>query len=262
VVHMLTTRHPFMSPAIFTDRNFLLGSIMMALISTLLNSIVPLMTNMMQQLLGYPVMLTGILALPRAAGNMVTILLAGRMVAILGARPLIFVGMSIMIVSFTILSGISLESGKETLALVAFLQGCGSGLIFLPLTLVVFSTLPPHYRNEASTVFAMTRNIGAGAGISVILGMMIRDNAATQSRLVEAVRPDNPLVMWRMPSLDFGDHASASAMMQQIMRQVTMVGYVDSYRLLLALAVIITPLCWLMRSVGKKIEPAPMIHME
>jgi DHA2 family multidrug resistance protein len=262
VVHMVTTPHPFISPAIFTDRNFLLGSMMMALISTLLNSIVPLMTNMMQQLFGYPVMLTGILALPRAAGNMVTILLAGRLVAIIGARPLIFLGMSSMVVSFVILSGISLESGKETLALVAFLQGCGSGLIFLPLTLVVFSTLPQRYRNEGSTVFAMTRNIGAGAGISVILGMMIRDNAATQSRLVEAVRPDNPMVMWRMPNLDFGDPASTLATMQQIVRQVTMVGYVDSYRLLLALAVIITPLCWMMRSIAKSTEPPPIIHVE
>jgi DHA2 family multidrug resistance protein len=260
---MLTTRHPFLSPIIFTDRNFLLGSIMMALVATLLNAIVPLMTNMMQQLLGYPVMLTGILALPRAAGNMITILLAGRIVAAIGARPLIFVGMSIMVVSFAILSGLSLESGKETLALVAFLQGCGSGLIFLPLTLVVFSTLPDSYRNEASTVFAMTRNIGAGAGISVILGTMIRDNAAIQSRLVEHVRPDNPLVSWRMPSLDLSDHASVAAMMGQIMRQVTMVGYVDAFRLLLGLAVVLTPLCWVMRSINKPDKAAaPVLHME
>ncbi len=262
VVHMLTARDPFIKPAIFLDRNFVLGSLMMALISTLLNAIVPIMTSMMQQLLGYPVLLAGMLALPRAAGNMLTILLAGRAVAIIGARPLMLVGMCLLLGSLYILSTMSLETGQGALAMVAFLQGCGSGLIFLPLTLVVFSTLPHHFRNEASTVFAMTRNIGAGAGISVILGMMIRDQSAIQSRLVESVRPDNPLVAWRMPDFDIGDPASLTGTMHEIMRQVTMVAYVDSFRLLFALAVVITPLCLVLRATGKSTGPAPVVHME
>jgi len=262
VVHMLTARDPFIKPAIFRDRNFLLGSVMMALVSTLLNSLVPIMMTMMQQLMGYPVMLAGMLSLPRAAGNMATILIAGRAVAMVGARPLMLAGMLLLIASLIMLSNMSLETGQGPLAVVAFLQGCGSGLLFLPLTLVVFSTLPQHFRNEASTVFAMTRNIGAGAGISVILAMMIRDQSAIQSRLVEWVRPDNPIVAWRLPDFDAMNHESVGGMMSMIMREVAMVAYVDSYRLLLTLAVIITPLCLLMRSAGKAAEPLPLIPIE
>jgi DHA2 family multidrug resistance protein len=261
VVHMLTTRHPFIRPAIFLDRNFLLGSFMMALTSTVLNAVVPLMTTMMQQLLGFPVMLAGLLSLPRAAGNMITILMAGRVVAAFGSRPLIFVGMLVLVSSLYLLSVMSLDTSPETLALVAFLQGCGSGLIFLPLTLVVFSTLPAHFRNEASTIFAMTRNIGAGAGISVILAAMIRDTSAIQSRLVEAVRPDNPMVAWFVPDFDPVDQVSTAGLMGQIMRQVAMIGYVDAFRLLFILAAIITPLCLIMRSTRKPAQ-GPVLHVE
>ncbi len=262
VVHMMTARDPFIRPAIFLDRNFLIGSIMMAMVSTVLNAIVPLMTNMMQQLLGYPVMLAGMLSLPRAIGNMIFILAAGRLVALIGTRPLILVGMLIMLVSLWMLTTISLDTSQTTMALIGFLQGCGSGLVFLPLTMVVFSTLPQRFRNEASTIFAMIRNIGAGAGISVILAWMIRDNAAIQSRLVETVTPDNPLVIWRMPQFDPLDPVSATGMVGQIMRQVAMLGYVDAFRLLFVLAVIMTPLCLIMRSAKQSAEPRSAMHAE
>jgi DHA2 family multidrug resistance protein len=217
---------------------------------------------MMQQLFGYPVLLAGFLALPRAAGNMITILFAGRAVAAIGPRPLMFAGMVMLTASFFMLSTMSLDTGQTALAVVAFLQGCGSGFIFLPLTLVVFSTLPQRYRNEGSTVFNMIRNVGAGAGISVITAMTVRDRSTIQSHLVEAVRPDNPLVAWRLPGLDLADRLSTAGMMQEIDRQVTMLAYVDSYRLLLGLALLITPLCLLLGSGGKRDESVPMMLIE
>ena len=108
----------------------------------------------------------------------------------------------------------------------------------------------------------MIRNIGAGAGISVILAWMIRDNAAIQSHLVETVTTDNPLVIWRMPQFDPLDSVSATGMVGQIMRQVAMLGYVEAFQLLFVLAVIITPLCLIMRSEKQSAEPGPVMHIE
>ena len=108
----------------------------------------------------------------------------------------------------------------------------------------------------------MIRNVGAGAGISVILAWMIRDNARIQSRLVETVNPDNPLVIWRIPQFDPFDPASATGMAGQIMRQVAMVGYVEAFQLLFVLAMIMTPLCLIMRSNNKAAESGPILHVE
>jgi len=247
VVHMLTGRNTFIKPAIFKDRNFLIGTVLSVLVGILLNGVIPIMTNMMQHLLGYPVLLAGYLSLPRALGNMMTILLVGRLVSRIEPRLLIFCGMLMLVASLYILTTLSLDARQDSLAIVAFLQGCGSGLLFLPLTLLVFSTLPREFHNEGSTLFALTRNVSGAAGISVIQAMTIRDAAAVQSRLVEHVRPDNPVLTWRYPDFEALEPSSAGAMIGEIMRQASMTAYVDAFRAIFFLAVIMAPLCLLMR---------------
>lgn len=264
VVHMLTFAHPFIKPAIFRDRNFLIGALLSVLLGILLNGVIPNITAMMQNLLGYPVLLAGILSLPRAIGNMMTVLLVGRLVAKTDARLLIFTGMLMLVASLYILTNLSLDARQSSLAWVGFLQGCGSGFLFLPLTIVVFSTLPQEYRNEGSTLYALIRNVAGAGGISVIQTMTIRDAATVQSHLVESVRPDNPILAMRMPDFDMTDPASLGAAIGQIARQAEMVAYVDSYRALLALAIILAPLALLLRTSrnAAAAPPPTVVHVD
>lgn len=264
VVHMLTTRHPFIKPAIFRDRNFLIGALLSVLLGILLNGVIPIMMTMMQKLLGYPVMLAGWLSLPRAVGNMAMILVAGRLVSKIDARISIAAGMLILIVSLDMLAGLSLDAQQDTLAWIGFLQGCASGLIFLPLTLVVFSTLPQPFRNEGSTLYSLIRNMAGAGGISVIQAMTIRGTASVQSRLVEGIRPDNPVLGWRMPEFDLGDPTTLGGAMADVVRQAEMAAYVGSYQAILLLAVVLSPLCLLLRN-PKSTAPAgppPVVHAE
>ena len=250
LVHLLTTPHPFITLSIFKDGNFVVGTMLSALVGVLLNGVVPIMTSMMQQLMGYPVMLAGLLALPRAFGNIVVVFMAGQLVSMVEPRKLVFTGMILLVGSMAMLANLSLASGPETMALVALLQGLGSGFVFLPLTLTVFSTLPPHLRNEGSTLFALTRSLGGAAGLSLIQAMTIRDMAAVQGRLAENVRPDNPVVAWRLPDFDGTNLHDLGAMLGEIGRQASMVAYVDTYRLIMLLAILSAPLCLLLRSSG------------
>lgn len=262
VVHMFTARHPFIKPAIFRDRNFLIGTMLSAATGVLLNGVVPTVTNMMQQLLGYPVMLAGILSLPRAVGNMLTVFFVGRMVTKVQPRLLIVLGFGMLLGSLWILVNLSLETQQSSLAMVALLQGFGSGFVFLPLTLVVFSTLKPEYRNEGSTIFALVRSLGGAAGLSVIQTMTIRDTASVQARLVEKVRPDNPVMAWRSPGFDVSDPGSVGHALGEVMRQATMVAYVDTFRVIFILAVLMVPLCLMMRNTRAAPSEITPVHVE
>lgn len=248
VVHMFTVKNPFIKPAIFLDRNFLIGTLLSAVIGILLNSIIPIMTTLMQNMLGYPVMLAGYLSLPRSIGNMVTILGVGFMMNRMDARIPIVAGMLMLVWSMYLLSTLSLDSRPETFAWITFLQGCGAGLLFMPLMLVVFSTLPVHMRNEGSTLFALTRAVAGSAGLSLIQAMTIRDAAQVQSRLVEHVRTDNPVLGWRVPDFDPADVQAVGGMMGEIARQAEMVAYIDGFRLILLLSIVLTPFCFLLRT--------------
>ena len=45
-------------------------------------------------------------------------------------------------------------------------------------------------------------------------------------------------------------------------KKIAMLGYVEAFQLLFVLAVIITPLCLIMRSAKQSAEPGPVMHIE
>ncbi|HET8711827.1 MAG TPA: DHA2 family efflux MFS transporter permease subunit [Spongiibacteraceae bacterium] len=262
VIHMLTTSNPFIKPGLFNDRNFSVGSILATLLGVFVVAVVPIMTTMMQQLFGYPVLLTGIVSAPRAVGNILTMLLMGRFVARVDARYLIIIGMLLTAGSLYTLATMTLDSDQHTLMVATFIQGCGSGFLFVPLTLVVFSTLRREYRNEGSTLFALTRNLGAAIGISYLQAFTIRDIAPARTQLVDSVRVDNFALAWPTPDFDITGSAPIAWLEQEVMRQATMTAYLDSYRLLFILALAMTPLALFMRSSRKSAAEQPAMHIE
>lgn len=254
LVHVFTTKDPFIKPAIFRDRNFTLGTLIMACIGIFMVGSIPIITTMMLQLLGYPVLVTGLVSLPRAIGNIITVMIAGQLVGKLDARILISTGMILFLSGFVILAQTDLNTAKETMALVSLLQGMGSGLLFLPMMLLIFTTLPEKYKNEGATLTALMRNVGGAVGVSVIQSMTIREIATTQSRLVEHVRPEDALVAWRMPDLDLSSPASVAMEVADISRQAMMVAYNHTFVSMLIGASLMVPLCLAMK-VGKPGQP-------
>ena len=73
------------------------------------------------------------------------------------------------------------------------LQGVGTGFVFAPLSTIAFSTLPPHLRNEGTAFFSLMRNVGGSVGISIVVALLAQNTQAVHSRLIENLRPDNPL---------------------------------------------------------------------
>jgi DHA2 family multidrug resistance protein len=127
-----------------------------------------------------------------------------------------------------------------------FIQGLGTGLVFVPLTTLAFATLDPRYRNEGSAMFTLIRNIGSSIGISALSAMTIRNASIVHSRLVEGVRPDNPAVA-ASGAIDFASPASVAAANGEVTRQAMMVSYVDAFWFLLIITLCAMPLILFMR---------------
>lgn len=250
VVHVFTARNPFIKPEIFRDRNFALGTAISALVGIFLVGAMPLITTMMQQLLGFPVLATGLASLPRAFGNVITVIIAGQIAGKVDPRVPIVIGMGLMISAFWMLSNISLDTGQGAMAFISLVQGLGSGLLFLPLMLLIFTTLPEKFKNEGATLFSLMRNVGGAVGISVIQIMTLRDMAANQARLVEHVRPDNPMVAMRLPDFDLGSPGAVAGEMGQIMQQAAMAACSHTFQTLFIGALLMIPLCLAMK-IGK-----------
>lgn len=247
IVHMALTPDPFIKPALLKDRNFALGSIISLVHGMLIFAVMALLAPMLQNLMGYTAMQTGLVTAPRGMGTMLAMMMVGRLVNHVDARWLVATGILLASASLYLMAHFSLMMGQWTIIWVGFCQGFGAGFVFVPLTTLLFSTLDPKLRNEGAALFALTRMIGAAIGISYLQSLTIRNTAAVHSRLVEGIRPDNPIVQMREPGADFGLPAWVAGTDQEVVRQATMVAYADSYYLLGIVMIVVAPLVFFMR---------------
>jgi DHA2 family multidrug resistance protein len=107
-------------------------------------------------------------------------------------------------------------------------------------------------RNEGAAFGTLTRYLGSAVGISVLQTLTYRNEAIVQSRLTEGVRPDNPVVGLGLPGADFSLPDTISALNGEIIRQATMVSYVDAFWMLFLVGAIASPLAFLMRTTKSK----------
>src|SRR3546814_14374366 len=66
-----------------------------------------------------------------------------------------------------------------------FIQGLGTGLMFVPLSTIAFATLESSFRNEGAALFTLIRNIGSAIGISALQAMTVSNASNVHSRTVE-----------------------------------------------------------------------------
>ncbi|MET0240481.1 MAG: DHA2 family efflux MFS transporter permease subunit [Sphingobium sp.] len=261
LVHMFSTRHPFVRPGVFKDRNFATGMVITVQLGLLIYGVAALLAPMLQQLMGYPVMLAGLATMPRGIGTLIGMYGVGQMINRIDPRLLVLAGLLLSAASMYMFAHISLGMDSEVVVVAGFVQGLGSGLVFVPVSTLMFSTLEPRFRNEGSAMSALARSLGAAIGISYLQALTIRNTDTVRSRLVEGVRPDNPMMDWHLPDFDFGLPADIAREMAEIGRQASMVAYTDSFWFLFLATLAVVPLVIFMRPMRQAngAEPMPMV---
>ncbi len=262
VVHTLTARKPFIDIALFADRNFTISSIMGFFMGVLSFSVLALLPPLLENLMGYPVVLTGLVTAPRGVGSLISMILAGGLMKRFDPRVLIFAGFLLCSYSAYQMAGFSLDMDQSLVRSSGFIQGLGTGLIFVPLSTMAFGTLDRRYRNEGAAMFTLIRNIGQAIGISVLQAMAIRNTAIVHSRLVETVRPDNPVLAQTTPDFDFNVPVLVARMNGEITRQASMVGYIDVFWFLFILTIAAIPMLLLMRKPRSAAGDDLHLHMD
>lgn len=247
IVHTLTARQPFVNLAIFKDRNFAVGSIFGFFLGGLMYSVMALTAPMLAELMSYPALLVGMVMAPRGIGTLMFMPIVGILVNRYDPRLLIVIGMSISGISTLLMAGFSLQMDADIVAFSGFVQGVGAAFLFVPITTVVFATIPARYRNQGAAMNSLVRALGGSVWISVMQTLTIRNEASVHSRLAEGVRPDNPLVGMRWPEISFDSVPEIAAMHGEVGRQAMMVSYVDSFWVLFVFAFALIPLVVLLK---------------
>jgi MFS transporter, DHA2 family, multidrug resistance protein len=244
-VHTATARaHPFISPSLFRDRNFLTGNVFVFVVGVVLFATLALLPPLLQAHMGYPVLLTGIVTAPRGVGTLLSMLIVGRLIGRIATRYLILFGFVATAFSLWQMTEFSLLMDSGPIIWSGFIQGVGTGFVYIPLAAVAFTTLNIELRNEATALFNLMRNIGSSIGISVVAAFLARNTQVMHSALAAH------LTRYGAQAGPVG--GNLALLNRQVTEQAAMIAYNDDFKLMLIVTICVIPFVFLLRDVHRQ----------
>ncbi len=248
-VHTFKREHPYIELKLFKDRNFLLGNVIGFIVFISLFSIMSLIPPFVQNLLDYPVIITGLVLMPRGIGTMLSMIVVGRLSNKMDPRLNMSVGLFIMALSMYFMS--HFDTGIDTWAIIwtGFLQGLGMGQVMVPLMTVAFSTLPPQLRTEGTGIYNLIRNVGGSVGISIAFTLLSRNTQINHEVLGGHINPYNQAMQLspmasRMNLHNTHDLAILNGL---VTKQASMISFNNDFKLMMLMSLAAIPLVFLMR---------------
>ena len=246
IVHTLTAREPFVSLALFRDTNFSMGNLLVFVVGVVLFATLALLPPLLQDLLGYPVLTSGIAMAPRGFGSFVSMYVAGRLIGRVDSRLLIGIGIAVTAASLEMMCGYSTLMPQTLVWSTTFLQGLGTGLTYVTLTTVAFATLGVQYRSEGTSMFNLLRNVGSSIGIAATGALLTRNTQVMHERLSAHIIPWGGQI--RLPApFSLSAPAGLAALNAAVTRQAQMIAYNDDFKLMFWMTLALIPLVLLLR---------------
>jgi MFS transporter, DHA2 family, multidrug resistance protein len=252
LVHIFTTKDPFINPKLFLDSNYAIGISFTFIVGITYLSSLALLTPYLQTLMGYPIITAGVVMGPRGIGTMICMFVVGKLINRVDIRYLLLIGFGITAWSMYDMTAWTPDISQGTIAWVGFIQGCGLGFLFVPMSTVTFATLAPRYRGEATGMYNLARNTGSAVGISIVEALLIRNTQVNHANLSEHVTAynrvfDNVAVLHSMSPWTLSGRAALDNL---VTMQSAVIAYMNDFKLLMILALLAMPLVFLLRKGG------------
>jgi DHA2 family multidrug resistance protein len=234
---------------IFKDRNFAMACLVMLSMGLGLFGGLVLQPILLEGLLQYPIVTTGLVMAPRGVATAIAMTVAGRLVGKVDVRYLIGTGMVLGAIGSWAMTHYSLEVSLFWIIWPAFVQGLGFGLIFVPLSAIAYLTLPRARTAEAAGIYSLVRTVGAAAGISIVTTLVTRESQVNWNELGAHVTKFNPAVRAYLDSLHLSatDPHAMALIAAQIAQQAEMNALLDVFKLTAWSFVAMLPLVLLLK---------------
>jgi DHA2 family multidrug resistance protein len=259
VIHMLTsTERRFVSPALLKDRNFLAGNLFVFIVGVVLFATLALLPPLLQDLLNYPVITTGLVTAPRGIGTLAAMFIVGRIMGKVDTRVIIGTGFALSALASWQMTGFDLQMDSATVVWSGLSQGLGTGFVYVPLAAATFATLTPTLRNEGAAIFSLTRNLGSSIGISVVNTLLTRNTQIMHAIVGEHVTRYNPMLRAQLPD-GSPSLRTLAGLNATVTKQAAMIAYNNDFKLMMLLSLAAIPLVVLLRKAKGSVEP---VHIE
>jgi len=231
------------------DRNLVLASLMMAGFGMALFGMIALQPLMLERLFGYSAQTTGLVMAPRGLASALGMFVVSRLINRVGAPRLVLVGLALAAAGTWPMTWYNLNLSISWFIWPGVLQGLGMGMVFVPLSALVYETLPRSATDQGSAIFNLARTVGSAIGISVAATVFTRMTQVNWDSLGGNINPYNPaLQQWlAVKHLTIADPLAPQLLAHELERQASMIGFIDAYWFVTLSFLFLTPLLLLFR---------------
>lgn len=232
VAHSLTSQKPFLNLKLLLNRNYSIGLILVGIYGMLNFTPMVILPGLLRDQVGFPDSLIGYVVGSRGIGAMCGFF-AAMFIGQRFPRKTIFAGFMCQVIAGFWLTTLDLNVTVTDLVLNGIVQGFAVGLIWVPLTVVTFSTLAPEDLAETSAVYHLLRNIGSSFFISMTVTAIIRSQATNYEHMTAHISDFNKalLLPWVAGNWDFDTVEGLARISEEIARQAAMISYLNAFGL-------------------------------
>lgn len=248
-VHMMTAKNPFVQRKLFRDRNFVTSLVLNFVVSAVLLAGIALMPPFLQNMAGHPVLSAGLLMGPRGFGVIASMILVGRIANFVDPRHIMTVGAVLMCYTLYEMAQWTPSVPDSTFLIVTIVQGVGMGLVFSPLNLTAFATLPGEMRNSATSLMNLVRNVASAIGVSITTVVLSDSTQKLHDALAAQITPFNRALQVNAISLfdNFALPTGKAALNGMVQGRASLYAYQNDFFFMFCLSVCSLPLIWMMK---------------
>lgn len=221
-----------------------------------------------QRLLNFTPSQTGLMLLPGAILALLGLIMSGKLLQ-KGVSPVIIIatGFLLFIYFNWRMSTINLDTSAADITFSLVFRALGMAFLTVPLTALAVSSLEPKDMPQGAALNNMMRQLGGSFGISIVNTYSFQRIAVHRNTLISHVTAENPIATERINTYSNYFHSKGSDLIEShqkalkmidlsIIRQSTLMGYLDSYLLIGLLFIIALPLLLLVtKRSKKKVDP-------
>lgn len=260
VIWELRQKEPAVDFRLLGERNFGVANLMMFMLGFVLFGSTVLLPLMLQTLLGYSAVQSGMALSPGGMVVMLMMPVVGFLISRVDARWLVAFGLIASTYGLERMAHFSLGIDFRTAMVARMVQSFGMSFLFVPINTSAYHFLPKEKANSATGLINLARNLGASVGIAVVATLLERRGQMHHNVLVGHLTSYD----WNYRTalqgisrtlIQHGSSAADAASQSQavisgiVRRQASMLAFVDGFRLLAFGFLIMLPFVLLMKQV-------------
>ncbi len=254
---LLRQEHPLVELRLLRIPTFRLSCILIFFMGFVLYSSSILLPLLVQDFFRYDATWAGLILSPGALAVILMMPLVTRLIRVWKPRYLIATGFTLCASGVFYTSHFSPSADIWTFISMRVLTVSGLPFLFIPISTMAYSKIARHMNNKAAALYSLSRNLGGSFGISLVMTYLFRHAQAWQTYLgahlaatsiaTQQALIRNAAVLKAAGVAPSAAPVAAKALLyRQLQQQAGLMSYVDSFRLMTVIMLLLVPLALLM----------------